>query len=127
MARQAERDAVADAKTAKNRAKRQKRKQGKKGTGGGKDGEDGDGPASGAAAGTKRKLEGGAGAIVFRRPGEEADGSDDEREDGNEGADPGPIPAGAAAMGSALNGSASAQEAAPRVIEEPKIAIVDED
>lgn len=119
---------MADAKTAKNRAKRQKRKQGKKGGGGGKDGEDGDGPASGAATGTKRKLAGGAGAVVFRRPGEEAgDGSDEDREDGNDGAGAGPTPTGAGGAGLGPNGSESAQEAAPRAIEQPKIAIVDDD
>ena len=67
LAKKAEREAAADAKTAKNRAKRQKRK-----------GKKGDGLATNGAAeadadeegGTKRKLAGGAG-LVFRRPGEE--------------------------------------------------------
>ncbi|WVQ79277.1 hypothetical protein IAT38_001373 [Cryptococcus sp. DSM 104549] len=75
LARQAERDSAADAKTSKNRAKRQKRKQGRKG-GSAIEGS-GAGANGGAGAGgvVKRKLEGGA-KVVFKRPGEE--GSDSE-------------------------------------------------
>lgn len=72
MAKKAEREAAAEAKTAKNRAKRQKRK-----------GKKGDAPAANGTAeadadeegGTKRKLAGGGG-VAFRRPGEETEEND---------------------------------------------------
>lgn len=70
MSRQAERDAQTETKTAKNRAKRQKRKHGSKGKSGK------EGPAE-AVGGGKRKLAGEGVGVVFRRPGEEEDGSEE--------------------------------------------------
>ncbi|ORY34850.1 hypothetical protein BCR39DRAFT_515127, partial [Naematelia encephala] len=110
-ARQAERDAAAEAKTAKNRAKRQKRKQGK-GPGAAKlEGKD-------APVGeTKRKLGGGGGgAVVFRKPGEESDSeSDDEAQE----------------VGPAIDSSASVpvqseEVQAPRIVDEANIIIRDD-
>ena len=63
-ARQAERDAITDSKTAKNRAKRQKRKHGRKEP----DGKEGSGDGG---KGEKRKLAGGGTGVVFKRPSEE--------------------------------------------------------
>ncbi|WWD04522.1 hypothetical protein V865_002592 [Kwoniella europaea PYCC6329] len=80
LARQAERDALADAKTAKNRAKRQKRKQGRKGESGGS--ATPDIPQQEGVGLGKRKLAGGA-SVKFKKPGEESD-SDDQQEDGEE-------------------------------------------
>ncbi|WWC95752.1 hypothetical protein V866_002618 [Kwoniella sp. B9012] len=80
LARQAERDALADAKTAKNRAKRQKRKQGRKGESGGS--ATPDIPQQEGVGLGKRKLAGGA-SVKFKKPGEESE-SDDQQEDGEE-------------------------------------------
>ncbi|WVR08127.1 hypothetical protein IAU60_005173 [Kwoniella sp. DSM 27419] len=116
QARQAAREAEADAKTAKNRAKRQKRKAGRGGKGGsstpaGDDDRNGGANSQGGGVG-KRKLEGGA-KVVFKRPGEESE--DDE---GDEEVGPTPV----------VDDVPVAVEAeAPRVVEEPKITIVDED
>ena len=73
-ARQAERDAVADSKTSKNRAKRQKRKNGRKGEGG-KEG------SAEAVSGEKRKLAGGGAGVVFKRPGDEDESDEAEEEE----------------------------------------------
>ncbi|WVQ66106.1 uncharacterized protein L199_004284 [Kwoniella botswanensis] len=81
LARQAERDALADAKTAKNRAKRQKRKQGRKGEPGGSATPDIPQP-EGVGLG-KRKLAGGA-SVKFKKPGEESESDDQQEEDGEE-------------------------------------------
>ena len=80
MARQAARDAEADAKTAKNRAKRQKRKHGKKG--------DGDGGVLFNGGGTgggepKRKLAGGGAGVLA---------ADQRNEDGDSEGEEGPVP-----------------------------------
>lgn len=104
-ARQAERDAVADAKTAKNRAKRMKRK--------GKKGENGkDGEGEGGGAGERRKLAGGGRGVVFKRPGEEDEGSGQSEEEDIEPVAP-------------TVEQAEVLEA-PRVIEEAKIVIHDD-
>ncbi|WWC65751.1 uncharacterized protein I303_108373 [Kwoniella dejecticola CBS 10117] len=121
QARQAERDALADAKTAKNRAKRQKRKQGNKGKG---DATATSNPGLAKPNGEmnengKRKLAGGA-TVTFKKPGEESDDDDDD-EDG-EGNDDvvGPIP-----LPTSIP-ELSNQEM-PKAVEERRITIVDED
>jgi len=104
-ARQAERDALADVKTAKNRAKRQKRKHGRKG----EDGKEG----SAEVGAEKRKLAGGGVGVVFKRPGEDEDESD-----GSEGA---------ANVGPSMPMSATAELLEPpKVVEEARIVIHDD-
>ena len=105
MARQAEREAASEAKTAKNRAKRLKRKAGRKG--GSADATSGNPKPATADSGSK--LAGGAGHVVFRRPGEEAESEDD---------DAGPVPE-----------QASAEPAAPAALPsaEVEITVHDED
>ncbi|OCF42003.1 hypothetical protein I317_04195 [Kwoniella heveanensis CBS 569] len=135
LARQAEREAAAEAKTSKNRAKRQKRKAGRSGGPGGPAGKaiPSSDPSSlpngnGAGGVVKRKLEGGA-KVVFKRPGEDDDDDNDGRDregqgSGSEGEveEVGPTPE----VGDARVPEVSHQEV-PRVVEEPKITIVDED
>ncbi|WVW87003.1 hypothetical protein I302_109059 [Kwoniella bestiolae CBS 10118] len=116
VSRQAERDALADAKTAKNRAKRQKRKQGRKG-GGAADGSGSATPdfADVIGVGQKRKLAGGnASTVKFKRPGEESDTDDDEEEEEVGPKITVPIPS-------------IPEQDVPRVVEEKRITIVDED
>ncbi|WRT69620.1 uncharacterized protein IL334_006609 [Kwoniella shivajii] len=119
QARQAERASLADSKTAKNRAKRQKRKAGKKGgtsTPTTSFGETNNG--SGGIA--KRKLAGGSG-VVFKKPGEE-DNSDEDDEEDDDGEDVGP------SIGLQVKLPEIIQnEEMPKVVEEKRITIVDED
>ncbi|WVQ96000.1 hypothetical protein IAU59_003100 [Kwoniella sp. CBS 9459] len=127
LARQAEREAAAEAKTSKNRAKRQKRKAGRSGSA--KDdpsasasnpnGSNGNGAAASAGGIGKRKLEGGA-KVVFKRPGEQDEQSEDEEaSDGQEEVGP--------TQESAVGVPEVGQDEGPRALEEPKITIVDED
>jgi hypothetical protein len=77
MARQAARDAEADAKTAKNRAKRLKRK-GRKGDG---DGTKGSGATAAGGPGggdTKRKLAGGGAGVLTEHAGDGEESGDEE-------------------------------------------------
>lgn len=86
-ARQKARVEAAEAKTSKNRARRLKRKAGgKAGAAAGKD-DASPGPAEDGDDSKRRKLGGGVGSsaaaggkgIVFRRPGEESDGDEEEQ------------------------------------------------
>ncbi|WWD20205.1 hypothetical protein CI109_104681 [Kwoniella shandongensis] len=119
QARQAERDALADAKTAKNRAKRQKRKHG---AGGAKKPNGEGSTATGEGGLAKRKLGGGGAGIVFKKPGEEGSESEDET----------PVPGAGGREDSEEVGPSvpvlehPIVEATP-VAEEAKILIVDDD
>lgn len=119
-ARQAERLSTADAKTAKNRAKRQKRKgNGNKSTKADDsplETEDKDGAGGGSK---KRKLAGGNG-LVFKRPGEE---SSDDDQDGDENENAGKIGLRIPELETEERQHA---ETVP-IVEEVKIAIVDDD
>ncbi|OWZ42750.1 hypothetical protein C349_03583 [Cryptococcus neoformans var. grubii Br795] len=108
LKRQAERDAIAEAKTAKNRAKRQKRKQGRKG---GADAAEGGATSTGDGGVAKRKLQGGA-KVLFKKPGEEESESEE---------DAGPV-------APAVEEEQKPEVAEPqRMAEEARISIVDED
>ncbi|OCF62165.1 hypothetical protein L486_01832 [Kwoniella mangroviensis CBS 10435] len=118
LARQAERDAVSDAKTAKNRAKRQKRKHGRKGEGNGSNSASATPDIQQEGGVGKRRLAGGA-SIKFKRPGEESDSDDQQDENGDDEEEVGPkltvpIP------------EISQVQDVPK-IEEKRITIVDED
>ena len=82
-----QREEEADAKTARNRARRQKKKERAKGS---KSADQGGGGGGGQATGAsdeqvlkKRRVVNGK-ALVFRRPGEESDGVDEEEDRDNE-------------------------------------------
>ncbi|WVF68442.1 hypothetical protein IAT40_003208 [Kwoniella sp. CBS 6097] len=123
LARQAEREQAAEAKTSKNRAKRQKRKAGRSGSA------KADPSSTNSTSNTngtggigRRKLEGGA-KVVFKRPGEEDD--DEDEDEKSEGEEVGPT----LELDSRVSQVSQKvqEEEGPRVVEEPKITIVDED
>ncbi|WWC92715.1 uncharacterized protein L201_007674 [Kwoniella dendrophila CBS 6074] len=121
--RQAERDAIADAKTAKNRAKRQKRKQGNNNKKSGSStpnltSNSGETHENGGSGGVgKRKLAGGA-SITFKKPGEEED-SEDENDDDVE--QVGPVST------TSIPIQQNDEANIPKAVEEKRITIVDED
>lgn len=117
QARQAARDAIADAKTSKNRARRQKRKAASRG-----DNQDSKSSAPSAPSATihgQGKFAGGAGTVVFKRPGEEA--SDDDEED------VGPVPATEPVAEQVAAAPPPVAAAVPVAVAEVKITVVDDD
>ncbi|KAI0633595.1 hypothetical protein C8Q77DRAFT_799489 [Trametes polyzona] len=120
--RKREREEQAEAKTAKNRAKRQKKKERAKGKAAEKDDkQDGSVADSGASADRpdvplkKRRLVNGK-ELVFRRPGEEGSGSEDE--------DAGPMPQDT----SEANNASTAPDAQPvPIVDAPRITIIEDD
>jgi hypothetical protein len=67
----------------------------------------------------KRKLEGGAGTVVFRKPGEESE-EDGEEEDAGEGEEPGP-------KAEEVMPSVQELQARAAAVEEAKILVHDDD